>query len=88
MDKFSDFENDDFLNYVFSDKNEQPALSAEDIAANTTRFPNLTENDIEEIKNLNVKVNTERSTKTWMNVWSKWCSARGISRSFLITEDI
>ena len=73
MDVFSDFENYDFLNYAFSGENEPPALSAKDIEANTTRFPNLTENDIEQIKNSNVKVNTGRSTKTWVNVWSK-CS--------------
>ena len=39
--------------------------AAEDIEANST------EHDIEEIKNSNVKVNTEQSTKTWMKVWSK-----------------
>ena len=53
MDEFSDFENYGFLNYVFSEENEPPTLSAEDIEANTT---NLTENDIEEIKNWNVKL--------------------------------
>ena len=78
MDK--DFENFDLLNYVFSDENEPPVLPQVATEPNTIRFPNLTENDIEEIKNSNVKANTERSTKTWMNVWLKWCSARGISQ--------
>ena len=80
MEEFTNFENFDILSDIFSDENDQPVLPAEDTEPDTTRFPNLTENDIEEIKNSNVKVNTERSTKTWMNVWLNWCSARGISQ--------
>ena len=45
MNELKDFENSDRLNYV------PPALPMEDIKPNTTRFPNLTENDIDEIKN-------------------------------------
>ncbi|XP_028407312.1 uncharacterized protein KIAA1958-like [Dendronephthya gigantea] len=61
-------------------RKKQSKLVSDENEPDTTRFPNLSENDIEEIKNANVKINTERSTKTWLNVWSNWCSARGITQ--------
>ena len=53
-----------------SEPNEQ------DEAAHVSRFPVISNEDIEELKCVAVKKNTSCSTKQWMNVFNSWCSSR------------
>ena len=54
---------------------------AEESDIKTDRFPEYTEQDIEDLKTKAVNHNTTRSTKTWMNVLNTWCSARNVTES-------
>ena len=56
MEEFTNFENFDILSDIFSDENDQLVLPAEDTEPDTTRFPNLTENDIEDLDECLVKL--------------------------------
>ena len=45
-------------------------------AVDISRFPEITSEEIEELKSASVNKNTSRSTKNWMSVFTSWCQSR------------
>lgn len=64
-----------------NDQNEQQTTTneAENCeVVDVSRFPEVSTENIEELRSLAHNKNTSRSTKQWMNVFKSWCSARRI----------
>lgn len=59
----------DMTNYQQTETQNYPSV----------RFPEMTESDIKDLTDAAIKVNTVRSTKTWLNVWGNWCTARSVN---------
>ena len=54
--------------------NPQPTQKVQNLAS--TRFPEISSEEIEELKAVAVNKNTSHSTKQWMNVFKSWCQSR------------
>lgn len=50
-----------------------------------SRFPSMTDEDIEALKSAAINNNTSRSTKQWMNVFSSWCLSRHLENIHIVT---
>ena len=54
--------------------NPEPTRKVQNV--DSTRFPEVSSEEIEELKAVAVNKNTSRSTKQWMNVFKSWCQSR------------
>ena len=50
-----------------------------------SRFPEVSTDDIEELRSLAVNKNASRSTKQWMNVFNNWCTSPRIQNANIET---
>ena len=53
--------------------NPQPTQKVQNV--DSTRFPEISSEEIEELKAVAVNKNTSHSTKQWMNVFKSWCQS-------------
>ena len=53
--------------------NPEPPQKVQNV--DSTRFPEISSEDIEEFKAVAVNKNTSRSTKKWMNLFKSWCQS-------------
>ena len=58
--------------------NNTSTIQQETSEIDVSRFPEVSTDDIEELRSLAVNKNTSRSTKQWMNVLNYWCTSRRI----------
>ena len=54
--------------------NPEPTQKVQNV--DSTRFPEISSEEIEELKAVAVNKNTSRWTKQWMNVFKSWCQSR------------
>ena len=54
--------------------NPEPTQKVQNV--DSTRFPEISSEEIEELKAVAVNKNTSRSTKQWMNIFKSWCQSR------------
>ena len=62
-------------------KTTTTTTTQQDEAVDVSRFPVVSNEDIEELKSVAANKNTSRSTKQWMNVFNSWCSSRHLDIS-------
>ena len=76
FDNFSSTSAPDACDPESSNKETNPEPTQKVQNVDSTRFPEISSEEIEELKAVAVNKNTSRSTKQWMNVFKSWCQSR------------
>ena len=76
FDSFSSTSAPDACDPESSNKETSPEPTQKVQNVDSTRFPEISSEEIEELKTVAVNKNTSRSTKQWMNVFKSWCQSR------------
>ena len=76
FDSFSSTSTPDACDPESSNKETNPEPTQKVQNVDSTRFPEISSEEIEELKAVAVNKNTSRSTKQWMNVLKSWCQSR------------
>ena len=56
-----------------NETNPEPPQKVQNV--DSTRFPEISSEDIEELKAVAFNKNTSRSTEKWMNLFKSWCQS-------------
>lgn len=59
-----------------TNENKTPLNPLPTHEVDVSRFPEVSSDEIEELKSVSVNKNTSRSTKQGMNVFTSWCQSR------------